>query len=148
MDEVTAAWRVSSLTGNAESKSSLEHTHTGTFLGVQWLTLSASSAGAQVQPLVGELRSHMPYVMYGQGGGGRGERERSTNSCPKYLCLMYDYKVMRLKPTGYMECNLITSAPRHSRHGTFHVHISNKILFIMIDIFSEMTDALFVLSSH
>ena len=32
----------------------------GDFLAVQWLRLHAFTAGALVQPLVGELRSHMP----------------------------------------------------------------------------------------
>ena len=32
----------------------------GTSLEVQWLRLHASSAGARVLSLVGELRSHMP----------------------------------------------------------------------------------------
>ena len=35
----------------------------GTSLVVQWLRLCASTAGAQVRSLVGELRSHMPLCM-------------------------------------------------------------------------------------
>lgn len=35
----------------------------GTSLGVQWLRLSASAAGAWIQFLVGELRSSMPCGM-------------------------------------------------------------------------------------
>ena len=36
------------------------NTTVGTSLAVQWLRLHASTAGARVQSLVGELRSHMP----------------------------------------------------------------------------------------
>ena len=37
------------------------HRAAGTFPTVQWLGLSAFTAGAQVRPLVGELRAHMPH---------------------------------------------------------------------------------------
>ena len=39
----------------------LKHIHVGTSLAVQWLRIRASTARAQVQFLVGELRSHMQH---------------------------------------------------------------------------------------
>ena len=43
------------------------------------MTLSASSAGAQVQPLVGELRSHMPY--------GTARKKERTHTPPHTLSM-------------------------------------------------------------
>ena len=44
-------------------KWSIKKTKTGNFLAVQWLGLSALTAGAQVQSLVGKLRLHKPHIM-------------------------------------------------------------------------------------
>ena len=46
----------------------------GTSLTIQWLELSTSNAGVQVQLLVGELRSHMLY--------GAAKKEKRKKSYP------------------------------------------------------------------
>ena len=60
----------------------VKNKETGNFLTVQWLGLGAFTAVAQVQSLVGELRSHKPCIGGGVGGvageegreGGRKEQ--------------------------------------------------------------------------
>ena len=52
----------------------------GTSLAVQWLRLCASNAGAEVQSLVGKLRSHMPC--------GAAKKNKKERNCKEKKCLM------------------------------------------------------------
>ena len=68
--------------------------HKGNSLAVQWLGLGAFTAGAQVQSLVRELRSHRPHI---QSKKKKKIKHRITMILEELKSLLLKVKALRVK---------------------------------------------------